>query len=66
MTSQTMLGPALDDAVLDQLEAEFLRRTSDPPWPSTVEMPPPVVGWPVDDDPQNARTMVRTRHGCCR
>jgi hypothetical protein len=69
MTSQTMLGAALDDAVLEQLEAEFLSSTSDSRWlpgPSTVDMPPPVVGWPVDDDPQNARTMVRTRHGCCR
>lgn len=72
MTSHAMLGPALDEAVLEQLEAEFLRSPSDSrrlPWetgPSTVEMPPPVVGWPVDDDPQCARTMVRTHNGCCR
>jgi hypothetical protein len=69
VTSQTMLGPALDDAVLEQLEAEFLSSTSDSRWltgVSTVDMPAPVVGWPVDDDPQSARTMVRTHNGCCR
>jgi hypothetical protein len=68
-----MLGPALDDAALGQLEAEFLRTPGDSrllPWEtatSTVEIPAPLIGWPAADDPQSAaRTMVRTHSGCCR
>jgi hypothetical protein len=68
VTSQTML----DEAVLEQLEAEFLRSPRGS-WPlrseirpPAVEMPAPVVGWPVDDDPQGRITKIRTNFGCCR
>jgi hypothetical protein len=72
MTTETILGPALDDPVLERLEAEFLHNPSGSWWPagatvpSIVELPPPVVEWPLDDDPRCGMTKIRTHSGCCR
>jgi hypothetical protein len=67
MSTETML----EEAVLEQLEAEFLRSPSGS-WPlrsetrlPAVELPAPVVGWPADDEPQARLTRYRTRTGCC-
>ena len=34
MTTETILGPALDDPVLERLEAEFLHNPSGSWWPA--------------------------------
>ena len=70
--TETILGPALDDAVLERLEAEFLHNPSGSWWPagetmpSIVELPPPALDWSWGDDPVCRMTKIRTRTGCCR
>jgi hypothetical protein len=72
VTRPSMLGPALDEAVLEQLEAEFLQNPNDSwrqprdPGAATVELPPPTIAWPVEDDPQGRMTRIRTYNACCR
>jgi hypothetical protein len=69
VTSQTMIPPALDEQVLEQLEAEFLRSPIGF-WPlrSETSLPasdiPPAPGRPVEDDPQ-AKSLYKTNQYCC-
>jgi hypothetical protein len=64
--SETMPAPPAEEALLEQLEAEFLRPPLDF-WPEALEtdVPEPGSGWAVDDGPQMWMTQYRTRHGCC-
>jgi hypothetical protein len=71
VTRPSTLGPALDEAVLEQLEAEFLHNPDDSwqlrdPGAATVELPAPTITWPVEDDPQGRMTRIRTYNACCR
>jgi hypothetical protein len=66
MNSETMPAP-VDESVLEQLEAEFLRSPSLWPWPPEVdvaEMLAPAIGR-TDVDPVCKSTKIKSRYGGC-
>jgi hypothetical protein len=70
VTTETMPAPPVEEELLEQLEAEFLRAPADfwsaaPQAGLSPDLPEPGTGWAVDDGPQMWMTQWRTRHGCC-
>jgi hypothetical protein len=64
VTTVTMPAPVPEARALEQLEAEFLHGTVPAGLPGAETLAPD-IWWPVGDEPQAARTTVKTRTGCC-